>query len=86
METVTGFSLEDLSSRSRDSALTRQRIKLVTLAIARYRLRVCDIAALVGNHPNSVAKWLNRGLRLERDNAKFRARLDQLDAAISKRR
>ena len=86
MESVSGLSLEDLSSRSRNSTLTRQRIELATLAIGRYGLRVCDIAALVGKHPNSVAKWLNRGLRLERNNPEFRARLDQLDAAISNRR
>ena len=83
METVAGLSLADLSSRSRDSALVRQRIELATLAIGRYRLRVCDVAALVRKHPNSVAKWLNAGLRLERDDPEFKARLDHLDAAIS---
>ena len=85
METVSGVSPADLSSRSRDSVVTRQRIEFVTLAIARYRLRVCDTAALLGKHPNSVAKWLTKGLRLERDDPEFKARLDQLDAAISER-
>ena len=83
METVADLSLADLSSRSRDPALARQRIELVTLAIGRYRLRICDIATLVCKHPNSVAKWLNKGLRLERSDPKFKARLDHLDAAIS---
>jgi len=55
------------------------------LAIGRYRLRVCDIATLLRKHPNSVAKWLNKGLRLERIEPEFKARLDHLDAAISKR-
>jgi hypothetical protein len=86
MESVSGLSLEDLSSRSRNSTLTRQRIELATLAIGRYGLRVCDIAELVGKHSNSVTKWLNRGLRLERNDPEFRARLDQLDAAISERK
>jgi REP element-mobilizing transposase RayT len=85
MEAASRISLADLSSRSRNSTLTRQRIELATLAIGRYRLRVCDIAALLGKHPNSVAKWLNRGLRLERNDTEFRARLDHLDAAISER-
>ncbi len=30
-------------------------------------------------------KWLNRGLRLELNDPKFKARLDHLDAAISER-
>jgi hypothetical protein len=46
---------------------------------------VCDIAALLRKHPNSVAKWLNRGLRLKRTDPAFKARLDHLDAAISER-
>ena len=83
MEAVSGLSLEELSSRSRNSRIRRQRIEFATLAVGRYGLRVCDIAALVGKHPNSVTKWLNRGLRLERNDPEFRDRLDQLDAAIS---
>lgn len=37
------------------------------------------------NKQNSVAKWLNRGLRLERNDPGFKARVDHLDAAISER-
>ena len=85
METVSGISLADLSSRSRGSTLTRQRIELATLAIGRYRLRVCDVAGLIRKHPNSVAKWFNRGLRLERNDPGFKARLDHIDSAISRR-
>ena len=66
---------------AKDSVLVRQRTDLTTLAIGRYRARVCDIAALVRKHPNSVAKWLNKGLRLERSDPEFRARLDHIDAA-----
>ena len=84
MEAVAGFSLSNLSSRSRDPDLIQKRIDLAALAIGRYRLRVCDIAALVKKHPNSVSKWLNKGLRLERTDPEFVARLDELDAAISK--
>ena len=73
MELVSGLSLEDLSSRSRNATLTGQRVELATLAIGRYGLRVCDIAALVRKHPNSVTKWLNRGLHLERNDPDFRA-------------
>jgi len=40
---------------------------------------------LLGTHPNSVAKWLDRGLRSERNDPEFEARLDHLDTAISER-
>jgi hypothetical protein len=30
-----------------------------------------------------VSKWLNKGLRLESSDPEFKARLDELDAAIS---
>ena len=86
METVAGISLADLSSRSRDQDLARQRVELATLAIGRYRFRVCDIAALVRKRPNSVTRWLNKGLRLERNDPEFKERLDHLDTAISEHR
>jgi len=44
-----------------------------------------DIAALLGTHPNSVAKWLDRGLRRERSDPEFKSRLDRLDTAIWER-
>ena len=43
------------------------------------------IAALPGKHPNSVAKWLDRGLRLGRNDPDFKSRLHRLDTAISER-
>jgi hypothetical protein len=83
IETAAGLSMAGISSRSKDPDLVRQRIELASIAIGRYRFRVCDIAALVRKHPNSVAKWLNKGLYLERSDPGFKARLDHLDAAIS---
>ena len=47
------------------------------------RLRVCDVANLLNKHRNSVTKWLNTGLRLEREDSEFKERLDYLDAVIS---
>ena len=52
--------------------------------VGRYRLKVADISALLDKHPNSVTKWLNKGLRLERENPEFTELLDHLDAAISR--
>lgn len=86
LETVAGISVAKFSSRSRDRDLARQRIEIATLAIERYRLRVCDIAVLVRKHPNSVTEWLNEGLHLERNDLEFKAQLGKLDAAISKQR
>jgi hypothetical protein len=83
IKTAAGISMAGLSSRSKNPDLVRQRIELASIAIGRYRFRVCDIAALVRKHPNSVAKWLNKGLRLERSDPEFKVRLDHLDAAIS---
>ena len=83
MEASTGFPLADLSSRSRGATLTLQRIELATLAIERNKLRVCDVAAFVDKHPNSVAKWLNKGLHPERTDPNFKARFDHLNATLS---
>jgi hypothetical protein len=85
MEAVRGHSLAELSSRTRSADQTRGRVEFTTLAAGGYGLRVCDVAALLRRHPNSVTNWLNRGLRLEHDDPGFKKRLDQLDAAISRR-
>ena len=84
MESLSGLPLAELSSRSRRANLTRGRMEFATLAVGRYRLKVADIAALLDKHPNSVTKWLNKGLRLEREDPGFEGRLDHLDAAISR--
>jgi REP element-mobilizing transposase RayT len=85
MQSVSGRSFTELSSRTRSADQTRGRIEFTTLAVGRYGLRVCDVAALLRKHPNSITNWLNSGLRLERDDLEFKRRLDQFDAAISRR-
>jgi len=84
MEAVRDHCLAELSSRTRIADQTRGRVEFGTLAVGGYGLRVCDIAALLCKHPNSVTNRLNSGLRLERDDPEFKKRLDQLDAAISR--
>ena len=78
-------SVDRLSSRSRGAELTLLRAEFAALAIGRYRARTCDVAALLGKHPNSITKWLNRGLRLEREHPGFRQRVDTLDEVASRR-
>ena len=41
------------------------------------------IAGLVNKHPTSVSRWLNSGLRMERDEPEFRSRIDALARLIS---
>lgn len=85
METVSGYSINELSSSSRSCKLKRARIEFCVLAIGRYRLRVCDVSNLLGKHRNSITNWLNEGLRLENQDPGFEAKLHQLDELISRR-
>ena len=78
-----GHALDDLASRYRAGSLIQGRIEFATLAISRFGFRVCDVAALISKHGNSVTLWLNQGLRKESSDADFTKRLAQLDAAIS---
>jgi REP element-mobilizing transposase RayT len=78
-------SVERLSSRSRGAELTLLRAEFAALAIGRYQARTCDVAALLNKHPNSITKWLNRGLLLGRDDPTFKRRVDKLDEAVSRR-
>lgn len=85
METVSGYSINELSSNSRSRKLRRARIEFCVLAIGRYRLRVCDVSNLLGKHRNSITNRLNEGLRLENQDPGFEAKLHQLDELISRR-
>ncbi|MEX1311747.1 MAG: transposase [Candidatus Sulfomarinibacteraceae bacterium] len=80
---VSGRDLEELASRHRSAKHIRGRIELCVLAISRYGLRACDIAALLGKGRNSITRWLNKGLVKERDDPDFAARIDSLDSSIS---
>jgi len=84
-ESASGHTLSDLSSRYRTVRHVNGRVEFTALAVTRYGFRGCDIAALLRKSGNSVTRWINRGLSCERDNEEFRARLDFLDASISKR-
>jgi REP element-mobilizing transposase RayT len=84
-ENASGRAIEDLASRGRSPGVIRGRVEFVALALPRYGFRGCDVAKLLGKHGNSVTLWLSKGLRLERSDPDFRRRLDDLDAAISRR-
>jgi hypothetical protein len=78
-------SVGRLSSRLRGAEFTLLRAEFAALAIGRYQARTCDVAGLLGKHPNSFTKWLNRGLRLEREDPAFKRRVDTLAEAVSRR-
>jgi len=78
-------SVDRLSCRSRGAELTLIRAEFAALAIGRYQPRTCDVADLLGKHPNSITRWLNRRLRLERDDPGFKRLIDTLDEAASRR-
>jgi REP element-mobilizing transposase RayT len=83
---ISGHDLKALSSRCRGSRLVEGRIELITLGLSRYGLRARDFAALLNKHGATVTRWLNEGLRRERDGLRFQQRLDDLDRAISDHR
>ena len=84
-ESVSGYDLDELASRHRSTRHITGRIEFCVLAVSRYGLRACEIAALLGKGRNSVTRWLNQGLRRENDDPGFAARLDLLDSGISRR-
>ena len=82
-ESASGHQLDDLASRSRSERLIRGRIEFSLLAISRYGIRACDIAAVLCKGRNSITRWLNQGLCDERDDPVFGEQIDRLDAEIS---
>ena len=61
-----------------------EAMEFVVLALPRYGIRGCDIAALLVKHGNSVSLWLRKGLQLEHEDPEFKELLHELDAAISR--
>ena len=82
-ERFSGHSIADLSSPLRTSELIQGRVELTVLAVSRFGLRSSEMATLINKHPSSLTRWLNLGLRQERENLDFRSRLDFLDQQIS---
>jgi REP element-mobilizing transposase RayT len=67
-----------------DIGLWRSMARLqATVALARYRLSTRDLADLLEKNRSTVTRWLNAGLKREREDDGFIRRLDTLDHAIS---
>jgi REP element-mobilizing transposase RayT len=83
-ESISGHTIADLASRSRSKRVVQGRVELATLAVSRYGIKCCDVAALLNKHGNSVTNWLNQGLHLAGIDPDFKQRVDQLDSSISR--
>jgi putative transposase len=82
-ERHTGHRIQDLASPLKTPALVKGRTELTLLGVSRYGFRSTDLAALLGKHPSSMARWLNHGVSLEREDSKFLGRINRLDRHIS---
>lgn len=80
---ASGHRLADLSSRLRGESLIDGRVEMVTLALSRYGLGARELSALLSKHGATITRWLNKGLKRERDDHEFLQRLDDLDRTIS---
>ena len=82
-EQVSGLTLAALASRRRNADVIRGRVEFTILAVARYRLRSCDVATALAKDPSSVSRWLTTGMRLQPEDPVIRQRINALDHAIS---
>ena len=80
---MAGHSIEDLASPLKIRAIVEGRLELTTLAISRFGFRSTEIAAIIDKDPSSMTRWLNLGLRRERQDPVFRERINLLDRLIS---
>jgi REP element-mobilizing transposase RayT len=85
-EEAADLTVRELATRSRSKNRTQGRVEFATLAISRYKYRVCEVADLIHKHRSSVTLWLNKGLLKENTDPEFARRLDQIDEQISRRR
>ena len=74
------LSLRGLEAHATIAPMARPQ---ATVALARYRLRTRDLADLLEKNRSTVTRWLNAGLKREREDDGFIRRLDTLDQAIS---
>jgi hypothetical protein len=82
-EHASGHSIARLTSPLRTSNLTDGRIELTLLAIVRFGHRSSELATILDKHRSSLTRWLNQGLKREKEDQEFRDRIDKLDLIIS---
>jgi hypothetical protein len=59
------------------------RVELTILGVSRFGLSPSDIASLIDKDLSSMTRWLNQGIRRDRNEPEFRERIDLLDRRIS---
>ena len=82
-EQHSGHTVEDLRSTLRRPLQVQARIKFATLAVTRYGMRSTEVARFLEKHPTTIARWINLGLRKQREDQSFRKLIDTLDSRIS---
>jgi hypothetical protein len=79
----TGHHIHNLASPLKTPALVEGRIELTLLGVSGYGFHSSDLAALLGKHPSSTTRWLNKGVSLEREDPRFLGRINRLDRDFS---
>ncbi len=79
-------SREALASRSRSLELVRAREVLALVGVARYGVKVRDLAASLGKSEDGVSLWMRRGSQRRLEDAGFAAEVEALDAAFQEAR
>ena len=82
-EKASGHSVADLASPLRTADLTEGRIELTALAVTRFALRSSDLATVLHKNPGSLTRWLNCGIRREKEDPKFLDRINHLDNEVT---
>jgi REP element-mobilizing transposase RayT len=78
-----GIGLSDLGAERRDRATVRAREVIVLVGMERYRLRTRDLAAEIGRTADQVSRWAGQASRRKAEDPAFRARVENLDAAVA---
>ncbi|HSN56810.1 MAG TPA: hypothetical protein VLT32_19225, partial [Candidatus Sulfomarinibacteraceae bacterium] len=80
------MSREALASRSRSPELVRAREVLALVGVARYGVKVRDLAASLGKSEDGVSLWIRRGSQRRLEDAGFAAEVETLDAGFHEER
>jgi REP element-mobilizing transposase RayT len=80
---VLGIGFEELAGRGKLPEVVRARELLTVLGVERYDLRVKDMAAALGKHPQAATGWMMRGVRRRHEDAEEAICLEEIDVALS---
>ena len=76
-------SPQELASRKRDTRIVQMWDALAVVGIERYKIKVKDLARLLGKSDDGVSIWGRRGAQRRLDDKNFAALVQSLDLAAS---